>query len=239
MNRASALWPRVPAAALYPLRIALYGFVSVLLFETLYLGVQRFGAETIGAENGPVELSQVALLTLGAIAYFAAASRTPIGRFGLVLGGAALTYAAARESDTIFEQLFFDDAYKWLVGVPAAIFVLFIAWVQRDRWWKESLDLMRQPSGTLFSVAAIFLLAVCHPLDRPDFWSSISNSGQALTTKAMFEEYAELFAYLLMAVSGIEAAIAAEGRRGEVQELTVADDRPAGEKDCTVVRRAA
>jgi hypothetical protein len=40
-------------------------------------------------------------------------------------------------------------------------------------------------------------------------WAGLSNTAEAATTKALVEEFAELFAYLLLACSGFEAAIQA------------------------------
>ncbi len=44
-------------------------------------------------------------------------------------------------------------------------------------------------------------------------WVGISNPAEAKATNAMIEEFAELFAYLLLAFSGLEAAIAARQDR--------------------------
>ena len=194
--------------ATFPLRLCLYGFLTFVLFQSVLAGVRSQGAATMGNENGPIELTQLALALIGSLAYFYASYRSAICRFGLILGGAVIGYAAARESDLWFESMFFDDAYKWLVGVPMLALVLTVGWIQRRRVLPESWQLMQQPSGTLFAVAGIYLMAVCQPLDRPAFWSSITDPAEVVVTKALFEEYAELFAYLLLAISGTEAAIA-------------------------------
>ena len=107
----------------------------------------------------------------------------------------------------IFESLMFDDAYKWVVGFPMAGLVMVAVIRDRDRLIGESIRWMSRPPATLFAIAGIYLCFVCQFFDRPEMWTSIRNPTDAAHTKAMVEEYAELFAYLLLAFSGIESAI--------------------------------
>lgn len=199
----------------YSFRVCIYAVVVLLVFYFAYLAIQVHGAEVMGAENGPIELAQVVLAILAAVGLFCAARWTRIGRAGLVTGGAFVAYAAARESDRIFETLMFDDAYKWVVGFPMAILVTVFVYADRRRLIGETMWLMRQPSATLFAVAGVYLCFVCQFFDRPEMWAGISNAAEAETTKAMVEEYAELFAYLLLVFSGFEAGILARQDRVE------------------------
>ena len=64
----------------YPCRLCLYCGVPFLISQLLYLGVQRQGAAVLGAEDGPVEQTQVALAIFGSLALFYAAFRSPVGR---------------------------------------------------------------------------------------------------------------------------------------------------------------
>jgi hypothetical protein len=114
-------------------------------------------------------------------------------------------YAAARESDSIFEAVFFDDAYKWLVGLPLFLVAVASLWIDRRRVVADAMWLVRQPAITLFAIGGIYLCTFCQILDRPDMWNSISSTGEATATKAMVEEFAELFAYAILAFAGIEA----------------------------------
>ena len=63
------------------------------------------------------------------------------------------------------------------------------------------------PTCDSFAIAGIYLCFVCQFFDRPEMWTTIRNPTDAVHTKAMVEEYTELFAYLLLAFSGIESAI--------------------------------
>lgn len=200
----------------YPARLCLYGVLTAILYQLIFLGVKDHGAALMGAENGPLELAQVAFALIAAIGLFYGATQIRVGRVGLIISGAAVTYAAARESDLLFEDLFFDDAYKYFVGLPMCLLVAGAIAVDRKRIRGDVFWLMKQPAATLFVVAGIFLCGVCQTLDRPDLWGNLRYSTDAVVTKAMIEEYAELFAYLLLAFSGIEAAILSRQVRRQV-----------------------
>ena len=193
----------------YPFRLCLYGMITIAVYQVVFLGVRNYGADMAGSENGPIESAQVLLALVAAACFFAAAYRNPIGRAALILCGAVVTYGAARESDQWFEQLFFDDAYKWLVGLPMFLIVVVALAIHRGRIVGEMMWMLRQPAATLFAVAGIFMCGVCQSLDRPDMWLSVSDAREVEITKGMIEEYSELFAYLLLAFSGLEAVILA------------------------------
>ncbi len=105
----------------YSFRVCVYAVVALLVFYATFLAIGVHGADAMGAENGPIETAQVVLAVLGAVGLFCAALWTRIGRAGLVIAGAVVAYAAARESDQTFEALMFDDAYKWVVGLPMSV----------------------------------------------------------------------------------------------------------------------
>lgn len=196
----------------YGLRVGVYAVITCMVFEVVYVATQTYGAKVMGAENGPIEVAQVVLALIGAAGLFYASCCAKIGRAGLVMCGAVVAYAAARESDSIFEAYLFNDAYKWLVGLPMLILVAVVVAAERHRLVADVMWLMRHPAATLFGVAGIFLCFVCQILDRPDMWVAISDAGEVEVIKALMEEYAELFAYLLLAFSGFEATVLA--RRG-------------------------
>lgn len=206
----------------YPFRIALYGLITLGVFQGVFMAIHAYGARFMGQENGPIEMTQVVLALVGAAGLFYAAAKAVKGKAGLILCGAVVSYAAARESDLFFETVFFDDAYKVMVGLPMAILVAVTFVKYRSGLVSQTLWLMRQPAATLFALAGIYLCFVCQFFDRPDLWASISQGAEAETTKALIEEYAELFAYLLLAFSGIEATIFAIGQRAALGQ--VADD---------------
>ena len=189
----------------FPVRLGCYAVMALGVFQGVYYGVEAFGSEFAGAENGPVENAQVLLAIVSAVCFFYAAFCMRKGRAGMIVCGAMVGYAAARESDNTFEALFFDDAYKWLVGLPLFLIALSALWIYRSRVVRDALWLVRQPAVALFAIAGIYLCTMCQVLDRPEFWSGISSQDEANATKAMIEEFAELFAYLALAFAGIEA----------------------------------
>jgi hypothetical protein len=208
----------------YPFRICLYAIATLAIFETVYLGIRTYGAETMGPENGPIEVAQTILAVIGALGLFYAAAIAPIGRSGFVLCGAVIAYAAARESDLWFETLLFDDAYKWLVGLPMLIVAGSVVVMERRRIVHDVLWLMDHPAATLFVVAGVFLCFVCQVLDRPAMWVGLSDEGEMVTMKALIEEFCELFAYLLLALSGLEAALFARRIRSIAHQSTSQDE---------------
>lgn len=183
----------------YPFRLAVFGVFVGVVYTLLHETQLAIGPE-IGRENGPIEIAQVLLSLLATLGFSVAAARSRIGKAGLVACGGMLAYAAARESDVWFKTLLFEDAYKYVVGIPVLVFVAYVAYQQRDRIVEETLHLLNQPAGTIFILAGIFLAFVCQTLDRPGMWGSADH-----TTKAMIEETVELFAYLVFAFSATEA----------------------------------
>ena len=204
-------WSWSDVACSFPVRLTFYGVIAFALFQGLYLGLNRWGSPFIGAENGPVEMTQVYLAIFTSACFFYAAYWCRVGRAGLIVCAAMVGYAAARESDSIFESMFFEDAYKYLVGLPMLLVALAALWVDRRKVIGEALWLVRQPAVTLFAIAGIYLCCMCQVLDRPDFWVEISSETEASNVKAMVEEFAEIFAYLALAFSGVEALAMAHG----------------------------
>jgi hypothetical protein len=201
----------------YPARLGLYGLIVMVAFQILYAFLQERGASWLAEENGPIELAQVACL-LFAVAGLAIAARwTPIGRAALVGTAALLVYAAARESDDWIQAMFFEDAYRTLVGLPAAACALLVAYSERDKLLRETMLIAHKPGATLFAIGGIYLCVFCQMLDRPKFWEESGLLGSDGYRKSMVEESAELFAYLLIAFSALEAMISAWQDRAALQ----------------------
>ncbi|QDV46599.1 hypothetical protein Enr13x_65080 [Stieleria neptunia] len=189
----------------YPVRLLVYALVATAVCQLILLAVRGNGVEFVGRENGPVELAQVvmALFTSGCL--FIAAVQMPVGRTLLVLCGCLVGYAAARECDSWFESVFFDDAYKYLAGAPL-LGVAIAALVRgRKQLVGESAALLRTPSMTIFAIAGIYICTLCQAFDVPHLWTAGGVSPSPETTKAAVEEFAELFGYLLLAFSGVES----------------------------------
>ncbi len=229
MNAASSKPTLTEVLRSYPFRLALYFVITLVAVELTFAAARICGPHVVAAENGPLETAQVFLAVIGAVGLLCAARWSRIGRAAFFTCGGMLLYAAARESDRWFETLLFDDAYKWVVGLPVAVLCARVIFVQQHRWLGDAINLMRHPAATLFAVAGFYLCFVCQVLDRPDMWLEISDSQEMQTTKAMIEEFAELFAYLLLAFSGIEAAIVAHRGRNlgvEDKDLLETDKFP-------------
>ncbi|MEM6471658.1 MAG: hypothetical protein AAF802_19010, partial [Planctomycetota bacterium] len=100
----------------YPVRLAVYSVSAVLLCQFVFAMIQERGLEYAARENGPVEIGQVVLALSTAILFVVAASCFKKKSATLAISACLVGYAAARESDQWFEAVFFDDAYKHLVG---------------------------------------------------------------------------------------------------------------------------
>ncbi|QDT10411.1 hypothetical protein [Planctomycetes bacterium K23_9] len=201
----------------FPARLACYAVIAFALVQVLFIGLLARGTSFIGAENGPVEMAQVYLALFASACLFYAAYRCRRGRAGLITCAAMVGYAAARESDSIFETLLFDDAYKYLVGLPLFLVAVTALLIDRRRVVREAMWLVRQPAITLFALGGIYLCTFCQVLDRPDMWTSISSLEERTQTKAMVEEFAELFAYAILAFAGIEALAMAHRLDSDVE----------------------
>ena len=191
----------------YPGRLVAYGLVAFILGQMLYAAVLERGWEIIGQEDGPVERTQTALAMFAAVAFFVAAKKSTYGKAGLVLCGSLAGYAAGRECDQWLETHLFNDAYKYLIGLPLLAITLVVGWKHRRTALADSIPLARTPAITMFGVAGVYLCAVCQVFDRPDFWAAIADHENVFAIKTLVEEFAEIFGYLLIAFAGVEAVL--------------------------------
>ena len=191
----------------YPIRLAIYGAIALLTSQYVFSMIAVHGIGYSGQENGPVERAQVVLALFTSVALFFAASRCGVGRTGLILCACLVGYAAARECDRWFETVFFDDAYKYLAGIPLATVFVIALYRGRTVVLRESHWLLRTPAMTIYACGGIFICSVCQVLDRPDLWSAVPQGDSTELTKSAVEEMAELFGYLLLAFSGIESIL--------------------------------
>ena len=194
---------------LLPVRFALYAAALVGGGHLLVAAVVARGTG-FAAEDGPLELAQVAVAAGGAALLILAAHRTAAGRAGLAACAGALLYAAARECDGWFERTFFDDAYKYLAGLPIAAAVGFIAWRDR-RNWPESLRWCGHPSAGLFLCGGLQVVAVAALLERPALWLFVDDFDQAEAMKRVVEECCELAGYAALAAGSLELFLTVRG----------------------------
>ena len=66
----------------YPARLGAYGLITMTVFQLVYTSLQDHGAEWLAAENGPIELTQVACLLMAVAGISVAVRWSPIGRAG-------------------------------------------------------------------------------------------------------------------------------------------------------------
>lgn len=228
----------------YAARWLVYGGIAAGTFQSIYLATTMLGAKQMGAENGPIEMSQIAFAACGAIGLFLAARNTVRGRAMILVCAAAVTYAVARECDLWFETLVFDDAYKYLIGLPLGLMVAGVWWRERRELVGDFLYMMRQPAATFFGIAGLHLCVACQTLDRPLLWSGLEGAADIKSTQAMVEESMELFAYMLIAFSGVEAYLFAREKSGNEKsgnEKSAAAKNAAADDEASfvVTRRAA
>ncbi|MGB7346326.1 MAG: hypothetical protein WBD20_19060 [Pirellulaceae bacterium] len=216
-------WSITDALFSFPSRLFCYAVITFVLFQAVFFCITQYGSGFVGVENGPVEMAQVYLAIIASLCLFYTAYRCRRGRAGLIACAAMVGYAAARESDSLFEAALFDDAYKWLVGLPMLLITVSALWIDRRRVVPDAMWLVRQPSVTMFAIAGIYLCAVCQLFDRPDMWTEITAATEASAAKAMVEELVELFAYLLLAFSGVEG-LAMAHQLDEANSATVTQD---------------
>ena len=196
----------------YPWRIGGIAVATAIIYGGVADVIAR-DPVAASIEGGPLENLQVVLALLAAMMFAVAAWRTRFGTAALTVCAAAMAYAAARESDALFETYLFDDAYKYLVGLPAAAAVALVAWRRRQTLVTETLAMCRHPAATSAAIAAVYLLFVCQTFDRPMVWDAAGESKAAI--KPVVEETAEVFAYLVIAYSAVESMMMArQSRRG-------------------------
>lgn len=214
---------RLPAIATdgWTWRLSLFSVGTFALYQWLYWLMQGVRGAAVNAENGPVEILQGSLAAAAAIAFFLAARQTECGRAAMTFCGCVVGYAAARESDAAMEYWLFDDAYKYLVGLPLAVVAAVVIYRDRNRLLGEALWVMKQPAAVLYIIAGVYLAAICQLFDRPDLWGAIKSPAEAAAAKANVEELAELFAYLLFAFSAAETYLLARGTRAGVTPAVV------------------
>jgi hypothetical protein len=207
----------------YAGRWLMYGALTIGVFQAIYLITIHFGAAYAGMENGPIENAQVVFALLGALALFMAARIATRGRALVFASASAVTYAAMRECDLLFETYVFDDAYKFLVGLPLGVLVAIGCWRQRRELLSDFVYLMKQPAAAMFGVAGLHLCVACQMLDRPMLWSGLEGAVDLDATKMMVEESMELFAYTMVAFSGVEAYVFASDNSAAALDAAAED----------------
>lgn len=227
-SRSGATGPVGPQVMLL-VRFACFGVLLLMGYQLLLLGVEHWGAERMGGENGPIEMGQAILAGLGSLCLFWAAWKNPCGRTGVWISASLLAYAAARECDLLFEMHLFDDAYQWVVGLPLLLVALGVTWRYRRQFFADCTWLIWHPAAIMFGIAGIYLCTVCQMLDRPAMWNRFPGAELVVLTplKSLIEESCELFAYQLLFFAAIEAVILAR-RMTAMNQLALKDQGTTG-----------
>tara|TARA_R110002049_G_scaffold2750_4_gene21952 strand:+ start:115134 stop:115883 length:750 start_codon:yes stop_codon:yes gene_type:complete len=198
--------------ASYPVRLTLFGICTFALFAVIFFATTIYPPEWLSAENGPLELLQVALIGCASVTLFFAAFKSTRGRAALTIMASLAGYASARETDSLFESLLFDDAYKYFAALPLMLVCVSAVWRDRSNLRRDFAWVMNQRCTTIFAIGGTYLFCICQILDSPAFWggpneSDWAQSGQhAHAVKQMVEEFCEVFAYVLIGFAGVEAA---------------------------------
>ena len=192
-------------------------------FAVIYLASKMYPPESLSAENGPLELLQVGFVGAASLMLFFAAMVSDRGRAGLTVMASLAGYATAKEMDSVFEALLFDDAYKYVAAIPLMVVATVVLWRERQNVIRDAAWLMNQRTTTMFVIAGLYLFCVCQVIDGPVFWrhdatladSVWSGSSETQAVKQMVEEYCEVFAYAVLGFAGAEAVVMAFVNRQE------------------------
>jgi hypothetical protein len=205
----------------YPVRLAVYLILVVVVCQIVLAAIRQHGITIAADENGPVEKAQVGFALFTSACLFFAAARIRVGRTLLTICACMVGYAAARECDVWFETVLFEDAYKYLAGLPLLGIALSALFRGRKQIFHEVMTLTRTPTVTIFAFAGVYICCVCQVIERPVLWAAVGTGDEAILTRAAIEEFAELFGYLLLAFSGVESvamALASCESRATVQD---------------------
>lgn len=215
---------RRPLRIGYPIRLLSYAAMTGIIMHLCLLMVSRESMQILASEDGPIEIAQIILLvisgTLASIsAIFAVQNRTVI--FILAAG---IFCAASREADDWFARLIFDDSYKWFVCLPLLSAAAYRAWQNRETVYQEVFNFLSQPYASTIAFSVIMVATLCNTFDRSSFWPAMAMHPNLGDQKAVIEETAELFSYLILLFGMNELLIhswlgrSSESRRAVVKE---------------------
>ncbi len=197
----------------YALRSLLWIFLRDVLAVAMVAGVfflMICDARSFGGinDNGYVENAQVVLCTAAAALFLAAARRRTPWRRAMILISLTLFAMAVRELDGLTDRIF-HGAWK----VFAAPFLALFVW-QLCRHWKEACDsllaLLRTPTGRHLEIATVSLLVFSRLVGTKIVWRYFIEDRVVLrATKGVIEEGTELFGYMLLFLSALDALLLA------------------------------
>ncbi|ALP52934.1 hypothetical protein Tel_07085 [Candidatus Tenderia electrophaga] len=184
------------------LRISFYVAVSALVFQILGMMVQDQDSESIVAENGILEWTQITLLVSCGILLAICARQMPVLNEGFVTLAILPLMASVRELDQILDQYIFDGAWQAIVSLLLA-YILFIVWKHGFFLRQQILRILAAaPAGILLSA---FLAVVFSRLfGRQAFWEAALQEHYLRLIARIVEEGSELFAYLLLLFGCLE-----------------------------------
>ncbi|TWU18501.1 hypothetical protein [Allorhodopirellula heiligendammensis] len=187
------------------LRFLIYGLFAIVMGQIIVWNLNSLGVAALASENGVLEWVQVAFLAfasgLSACAFCTSRSGSTI--YGLI--ACVTAYATAKECDTFFEAALFDDAYKYVAGVPLALLAGFLLYRGRMRFVNEISECIGYRWFGIFVTAGILLASLCQLLDSAHFWETFEQSLTLQDAKRLVEETSELYAYYFMSVAAVES----------------------------------
>lgn len=153
------------AAAVFAVAAVVAGFAfRMVLFE-----INRKGNIV---EGGPVEMLQVSILGLSALAYALEARRRPALRRALALVALASLAMGLRELDGLFDRLLFHGAWgildAFVLAAMAAVFVRAF-----DRTVDELAAFLQTPQCLLFVAGLAFAVVVAQLIGYKEVWNRL------------------------------------------------------------------
>lgn len=187
---------------LVTLRLGLYLFLLILLVLGMWMIAKRYQQETF-LEYGPIENMQITILIITTCLFIGQAFYyRPFRPILLFLAG--LTgFCCIRELDSFFEQLI--PVIKWKFAFFLPLIRAGYMFTQRHTLRKPFFDFLNSSAFHLMVTAIIVFIPVAQCIGhRPLITDAIGSSDNLSYIRRMVEESAELMAYVLIFLSGIE-----------------------------------
>ncbi len=198
------MWDR--AASFLLLRLFVYLAVGAAIFEGLVAIARGGHALALGAESGPLEIGQLAMVIATAAVLLVTAARSDRnGPLLRVLGAAAL-FAVARELDLFLDLYVGEHAYK-LLTTPIGLYAAYIAWSFRTVLPGQVAAFLRTPAAAFLFAGFFVVVLYAQLVGQKALWQGIGSLDLMRPAKDIAEEISELLGYLLILIGAIETHV--------------------------------
>lgn len=172
---------------------------------SLQLGVPSRQDGLPTSEYSPVEAIQLLLLLAAGVLLGWIARNFPSQRpISLPFVGFAFAFLV-RELDFFLDQILVDDLWKLLVGIVAAVGIVYI-FRERRRLRIALARIWPSPGLTLIFAGSVILFAVARFIGYEPLWQSILGAGYRPVVELAAEEFLELLGYSFWMIGTIEYA---------------------------------